>query len=116
MQEQKSGQFVNISSLAGHRVLPTGAVYSGTKFAVRAISEGLRQEVSPDIRVTLISPGVVESELGETTSDAQTRKMIEEFRAIAIPADAIARAIVFAIEQPANVDVSEMIVQPTGEK
>jgi NADP-dependent 3-hydroxy acid dehydrogenase YdfG len=116
MREQKSGQFVNISSLAGHRIYPTGAVYSGTKFAVRAISEGLRQEVSPDIRVTLISPGVVESELGATTTDAETRKRIEEFRAIAIPADAIARAILFAIEQPDNVDVSEMIVQPTGEQ
>jgi NADP-dependent 3-hydroxy acid dehydrogenase YdfG len=116
MKEQKSGHFVNISSLAGHRVYPTGAVYSGTKFAVRAISEGLRQEVSPDIRVTLISPGVVESELGATTTDAETRKRIDEFRAIAIPADAIARAILFAIEQPDNVDVSEMIVQPTGEQ
>jgi NADP-dependent 3-hydroxy acid dehydrogenase YdfG len=116
MREQKSGQFVNISSLAGHRVLPTGAVYSGTKFAVRAISDGLRQEVSPDIRVTLISPGVVESELGGTTSDAETRRMIEEFRAIAIPADAIARAILYAIEQPENVNVNEMIVQPTSEQ
>jgi NADP-dependent 3-hydroxy acid dehydrogenase YdfG len=81
MREQKSGHFVNISSLAGHRVLPTGAVYSGTKFAVRAISQGLRQEASPDIRVTLISPGVVESELGATTTDAETRKRIEESRA-----------------------------------
>jgi NADP-dependent 3-hydroxy acid dehydrogenase YdfG len=116
MREQKSGQFVNISSLAGHRVWPTGAVYSGTKFAVRAISEGLRQEVSPEIRVTLISPGVVESELGEATSDPETRRTITELRAIAIPADAIARAIVFAIEQPENVDVSEMIVRPTSEK
>jgi NADP-dependent 3-hydroxy acid dehydrogenase YdfG len=116
MREQKSGQFVNISSLAGHRVIPTGAIYSGTKFAVRAISDGLRQEVRPDIRVTLISPGAVESELAETISDAETRRMVEEFRATAIPADAIARAIVFAIEQPANVDVSEMIVQPTGER
>jgi NADP-dependent 3-hydroxy acid dehydrogenase YdfG len=116
MREQKSGHFVNISSLAGHRVMPTGAVYSGTKFAVRAISEGLRQEVRPDIRVTVISPGAVESELAETISDAETRKMVEEFRATAIPADAIARAIVFAIEQPDNIDVSEMIVQPTGER
>jgi NADP-dependent 3-hydroxy acid dehydrogenase YdfG len=116
MRQQKSGQFINISSLAGHRVWPTGAVYSGTKYAVRAISEGLRQEEAPDIRVTLISPGVVESELGETTSDPATKKMIDELRSIAIPADAIAQAILYAIEQPDNVSVSEMIVRPTGER
>ena len=113
MREQKSGQFINICSLAGYRVLPMFAVYAGTKFAVRAISEGLRQEVAPDIRVTLISPGAVESELAETISDPETRKMIEQYIVNALPADAIARAIVYAIEQPANVAVSEMIVRPT---
>lgn len=115
MREQKSGHFINVSSLAGHRVLPTAAVYSGTKFAVRAITEGLRQEVAPDIRVTVISPGAVESELAETISDAETRRWVDQFRAMAIPADAIARAILFAIEQPENVDVSEIIVRPTAE-
>jgi NADP-dependent 3-hydroxy acid dehydrogenase YdfG len=115
MREQKSGQFINICSLAGYRVWPTMAVYSGTKFAVRAISEGLRQEVAPDIRVTLISPGVVETELGNTISDAETRRWVEQFRALAIPADAITRAILYAIEQPDNVDVSEMIVQSTAQ-
>jgi NADP-dependent 3-hydroxy acid dehydrogenase YdfG len=116
MREQKSGQFINVSSLAGHRVFPAAAVYSGTKFAVRAISEGLRQEVAPDIRVTVISPGAVESELAETISDAETKRWVGEFLADAIPADAIARAILYAIEQPVNVEVREMIVQPTSER
>ncbi|WP_406695681.1 SDR family oxidoreductase [Singulisphaera sp. Ch08] len=114
MKAQKSGQFINISSIGGHYVMPTGAVYCATKFAVRAISDGLRQEVGPDIRVTIISPGVVESELAETISDQETKQQIEEFREMAIPADAIARAILFAIEQPRDVAVSEMIVRPTG--
>src|SRR5262249_46264337 len=116
MREQKSGQFVSVSSLAGHRVLPTAAVYSGTKYAVRAITEGLRQEVAPAIRVTPISPGAVEWELAETITDAETRRFVEEFRSVAIPADAIARAILYAIEQPDDVDVSEMIVRPTNER
>ena len=115
MREQRSGQFINICSLAGYRVVPMVAVYSATKFAVRAISEGLRQEVAPDIRVTLISPGAVESELADTISDAETRRRIEKYIVNALPADAIARAILYAIEQPANVDVSEMIVQSTAQ-
>lgn len=114
MREQKSGHFINLSSIGGHFVVPTGAVYCATKFAVRAISDGLRQELGPDIRVTIISPGVVESELAESISDARARDEMKEFRANAIPADAIARAIVFAIEQPGDVSVSEMIVRPTG--
>lgn len=115
MRRQKSGQFINVSSLAGHRVWPTGAVYSGTKFAVRAISDGLRQEVAPDIRVTVISPGATESELAETISDPEMRRSVDERRAAAIPAAALARAIRYAIEQPADVVVSEMIVQPASE-
>ena len=71
MREQKSGHIINVSSTAGHYVLPTGAVYSGTKYAVRAISEGLRQEVMPDIRVTLISPGLTQTELDGTITDAE---------------------------------------------
>jgi NADP-dependent 3-hydroxy acid dehydrogenase YdfG len=113
-REQRSGHFINVSSIGGHVVVPTGAVYCATKFAVRAISDGLRQEVGRDVRVTIISPGVVESELAGTISDAGARKAMEEFRATAIPADAIARAILFAVEQPADVSVSEMIVRPTG--
>ena len=116
MREQKSGQFVNVSSTAGYYVLPTGAVYSGTKYAVRAITDGLRQEVMPDIRVTLISPGLTQSELDVTISDAEVRRRMEEMRSRTIPADAIARAILFAIEQPDNVDVSEIIVRPTDER
>jgi len=114
MQRQRSGQFVNIASIGAYRVVPTGAVYCATKYAVRAISEGLRQEVGGDIRVTLVSPGVVESELAESISDAHTRELMKEFRKIAITPDAIARAVAYAVEQPADVDVSELIVRPTA--
>lgn len=114
MQQQKRGHFINLSSIGGHQVVPTAAVYCATKFAVRAISEGLRQEVGGDIRVTVISPGVTESELAETISDPGARAGMKEFRRIAIPSAAIARAIQFAIEQPDDVDVSEMIVRPTA--
>lgn len=114
MQQQKRGHFVNLSSIGGHYVVPTAAVYCATKFAVRALSDGLRQEVGGDIRVTVISPGVTESELAETISDPGARDGMKEFRKIAIPAAAIARAIQFAIEQPPEVDVSEMIVRPTA--
>lgn len=113
MQHQGSGQFVNISSIGGHAVSPTAAVYCATKFAVGAISEGLRQEVS-NIRVTVISPGVTESELADSISDSEARQGMQDFRRVAIPAEAIARAIAFAIEQPDDVDVSEIIVRPTA--
>jgi NADP-dependent 3-hydroxy acid dehydrogenase YdfG len=113
-KQQQSGQFVNLSSIGGHKVYPTAAVYCATKFAVWAISEGLRQE-SPDIRVTIISPGNTESELPNTITDAESAQWVEEFRGSAIPADAIARAIAFAIEQPAEVDVSEIVVRPIGQ-
>jgi NADP-dependent 3-hydroxy acid dehydrogenase YdfG len=112
-KEQGAGHFVNVSSIGGHFVVPTGAVYCATKFAVRAISDGLRQE-SRDVRVTIISPGVVESELADTITDAGAKKAMDEFRANAMSPDAIARAILFAIEQPAGVSVSEIIVRPTG--
>ena len=110
-KRQGYGQFVNISSVAAHIIMPTAAVYCATKFAVNALSEGLRQE-NTDIRVTVISPGATESELAETITDAETREMIEEFRKIAIPAEAIAEAIAYALEQPATVDVNEIIVRP----
>lgn len=113
MKEQGFGQFINISSIGGHAVSPTAAVYCATKFAVGAISEGLRQEVS-DIRVTVISPGVTESELADSISDSEARRGMQDFRKIAIPPEAIARAIAFAIEQPDDVDVSEIIVRPTA--
>ena len=114
MQQQRSGQFINIASIGAYAVSPTAAVYCATKYAVRAISEGLRQEVGGDIRVTLISPGVTESELAESISDERGRAEMREFRKVAIAASAIARAIAYAIDQPADVDVSELIVRPTA--
>lgn len=114
MQRQRAGQIINIASIGAYAVSPTAAVYCATKYAVRAISEGLRQEVGGDIRVTVIAPGVTESELAESISDEGGRAEMREFRKIAIGADAIARAIAYAIEQPADVDVSELIVRPTA--
>lgn len=114
MQRQRTGQIINIASIGAYAVSPTAAVYCATKYAVRAISEGLRQEVGGDIRVTVIAPGVTESELAESISDEGGRAEMKEFRKIAISADAIARAITYAIEQPADVDVSELIVRPTA--
>ncbi|WP_119460452.1 SDR family oxidoreductase [Rhodospirillaceae bacterium SYSU D60014] len=113
MEAQGSGQVINVSSIGGHAVSPTAAVYCATKFAVGAISEGLRQETDR-IRVTVISPGVTESELADSISDPTGREAMKEFRKIAISPDAIARAILFAIEQPDDVDVSELIVRPTA--
>jgi NADP-dependent 3-hydroxy acid dehydrogenase YdfG len=113
-KQVKSGQFVNVSSLGGRIAIATGAVYCGTKFAVHAISEALRQEVGGDIRVTIVAPGVVESDLAETITDASTKQFIDKFREVSIKPDAIARAIGFAIAQPADVDVSELIVRPTA--
>lgn len=114
MQGQRSGQIINIASIGAYAVSPTAAVYCATKFAVAAISEGLRQEVGGDIRVTVVSPGVTESELAESISDEGGRAQMKEFRKVAIGADAIARTISFAMAQPADVDVSEIIVRPTA--
>ncbi|HTV01950.1 MAG TPA: SDR family oxidoreductase [Luteitalea sp.] len=111
---RKAGQFINVSSLGGRIAVATGAVYCGTKFAVHAISEALRQEVGGDIRVTIVAPGVVESDLAATITDPSTQKFMDDFRRISIPPEAIARAIAFAIEQPDDVDVSELIVRPTA--
>jgi NADP-dependent 3-hydroxy acid dehydrogenase YdfG len=114
MQKQGGGQIINMASIGAYTVSPTAAVYCATKFAVAAISEGLRQEVGGDIRVTVVSPGVVESELAESISDPLGREEMRGYRQISIKPDAIARAIQFAIEQPADVDVSEIIVRPTA--
>ena len=113
MEARGKGQIINVSSIGGHAVSPTAAVYCATKFAVRAISDGLRQETNK-IRVTVISPGVVESELADTISDDSARAAMKEFRRIALQADAIARAVAYAIDQPDDVDVSEVIVRPTA--
>lgn len=116
-QRQGSGHFINVASVAGIRVLaPGGVVYSATKFAVRALSEGLRQEAGKTIRTTLISPGAVESELQYGSSDKESLAFLAEFYKQAIPAEAIARAVLFAIEQPSDVDVNEIIVRPTQEE
>ncbi|XSG82425.1 MAG: SDR family oxidoreductase [Methyloligella sp. ZOD6] len=112
MKRQGSGQVINVSSVAGHVVFPSGSVYCGTKFAVRAISEGLRQE-NKDIRVTIISPGAVQSELIEHITDKETAKNLEDLAQIAISAQAIADAVAFAIGQPEDVDVNEILVRPT---
>ncbi|MBD3884174.1 SDR family oxidoreductase [Phormidium tenue FACHB-886] len=114
MKAQRTGQIINISSIGGHAVSPTAAVYCATKFAVNAISEGLRQEVGGDIRVTVISPGVTKSELADSITDEAARKGMQEYRRLSIPAEAIANAILFAIAQPDDVDVSEIIVRPTA--
>ena len=113
MTARKAGHVINLSSIGGFQVWPTCAVYSATKFAVRAISEGLRLETK-DIRVTIISPGVVESELASTITDPATQAAMIDYRKIALTPDAIARAMAYAIEQPADVDVNEIIVRPTA--
>jgi short-subunit dehydrogenase len=107
------GHFVNTASTAGHKTLPNQAVYSATKFAVRAISDGLRQEAGDKLRVTIISPGFVNTPFVEAVANVELRsKMTASRDTMAIPPDAIARAIAFAIEQPANVDVNEIVVRP----
>ncbi len=113
MKAQGSGQIINVASIGAHIVVPTAAVYCATKYAVWAISDGLRQE-NTDLRVTVVSPGVVESELANTITDADAAQAMAAYRQIAIGPDAIARAIAYAIEQPADVDVSEIIVRPTA--
>lgn len=113
MLAQGYGQVINISSIGGLAVSPTAAVYCATKFAVRAISDGLRQETDK-IRVTVVCPGVVESELADTISDEVAREAMKAFRRVALNADAIARALAYAIEQPDDVDVSEIVVRPTA--
>jgi NADP-dependent 3-hydroxy acid dehydrogenase YdfG len=112
---QESGHIINLSSVAGVKVFaPGGTVYSGTKFAVSAISEGLRQEVGDKIRVTSIAPGAVESDLKHSTSGI-ARNTVLEFYEKAIPAASVARAIAFAIEQPADVDINEIVLRPTAQ-
>lgn len=113
-QQQGAGHFINIGSVVGHKVFsPGGTVYSGTKFAVHAISEGLRHEVGGAIRTTVIAPGTVESEAKFGSSHQASRDSIVAFYEQAMPADAVARAIAFAIEQPADVDINEILVRPT---
>ncbi|WP_445630495.1 SDR family oxidoreductase [Nostoc sp. DSM 114167] len=116
MRQQKSGHVINLSSVAGHKVFPGAAVYCATKYAVRAISEGLRLESNGEIRSTNISPGAVATELANTITDKDAAAGINQLYEIAIDADAIARAIAYAIEQPSDVDVNEMIIRPTRQE
>ena len=139
MRQQKSGQVINLSSIAGHKVVPGAAVYCATKYAVRAISEGLRLESNGEIRSTIISPGAiategllrqsngesrstkispgtVATELTSTITDGETTSWVNQQYSLANDADSIARAIAYAIEQPADVDVNEIIIRPTRQE
>ena len=116
MKTQKSGQIINVSSVAGHKVGPGGAVYAGTKWAVRAISEGLRQEVKPwNIRTTIVSPGAVDTELTSTITDEDVAQGMAKSYANAIPASSFARVVAFAISQPEDVDINEVLFRPTAQ-
>ncbi|CCD93999.1 putative enzyme [Bradyrhizobium sp. ORS 375] len=112
MLARGSGHIVNIASIGALQVVPTAAVYCATKHAVRAISDGLRQE-NAKLRVTCIHPGVVESELASTITDETAAEMMRSYRAIALQPDAIGRAVRYAITQPDDVDVNEIVVRPT---
>lgn len=112
MLARQSGHIINIASIGALAVSPTAAVYCATKFAVRAISDGLRQENS-QLRVTCVHPGVVESELAATITDPTAAQAMQQYRAIALQPDAIGRAVRYAIEQPEEVDVNEIVVRPT---
>lgn len=115
-QRQGGGHFITVASIGAHEVVPTAAVYCATKYAAWAITEGLRMESDPSIRVTTVSPGVVESELAETISDPTAAAAMQEYRADAISPDAIARGISYAINEPADVDVNELIIRPARQR
>lgn len=112
MLRQNSGHMINIASIGALQVAPTAAVYCATKYAVRAISDGLRQE-HDNLRVTCIHPGVVESELADTITDPSAAEAMKAYRAIALTPDAIARSVSYAISQPEDVDVNEIVIRPT---
>jgi NADP-dependent 3-hydroxy acid dehydrogenase YdfG len=117
MKAQKGGHIVNVSSVAGHKVRAGTAVYSATKHAVRVLTEGLRQEVKPyDIRTTIISPGAVATELPDSITEADVQAGVKAFYEIAIPADSFARAVVFALSQPDDVDINEILFRPTKQE
>ena len=118
MQRQKAGHIINVSSVAGHKVRAGGAVYAATKHAVRALTEGLRQEVKPyNIRTTVISPGVVASELPNSATEPDVSANLEKmYGDLAIPADSFARAVAFAISQPEDVDINEILFRPTRQE
>ncbi|WP_315821612.1 SDR family oxidoreductase [Paraflavitalea speifideaquila] len=118
MKEQKSGQIINTSSVAGHKIFNGSAVYSATKFAVRALTEGLRMEVKPyNIRTTIVCPGAVKTELLEHITEADVREANEGYvGAVGISPDSFARVVAFAISQPEDVDINEVIFRPTSQE
>ncbi|MEY2342630.1 SDR family oxidoreductase [Acidithiobacillus sp. IBUN Pt1247-S3] len=117
MQKQKSGHIINVSSVAGHKIRAGGAVYAATKHAVRALSEGLRQEVKPyNIRTTIISPGAVATELPDSITEPDIAEVIHKVYEHAIPADTFARAVLFAMSQPEDVDINEILFRPTQQE
>ena len=115
-RRQEFGQFVNVLSTAGLKIVPLQAVYAGTKNAVRTITEGLRQEAGAKLRVNIISPGFVHTDFADSMTNPEVKAQIEAARdKMAISPEAIARAIIFAIEQPADVDVGEIVIRPTAQ-
>ena len=117
MKQQKAGHIINVSSVAGHKIRAGGAVYSATKHAVRVISEGLRQEVKPyNIRTTVISPGAVDTELPNSITEPDIAENIRKVYQFAIPAESFARAVAFAMAQPEDVDVNEILYRPTRQE
>jgi NADP-dependent 3-hydroxy acid dehydrogenase YdfG len=117
MKAQQSGHIINVSSVAGHKVRPGSAVYAATKTGVRVISEGLRQEVKPyNIRTTVISPGALATELAESVTEADIADNVREAMEIALPADSFANMVVFAMSQPEDVDVNEILFRPTRQE
>ena len=117
MQTQKSGHIINVASVAGHKVRAGSTVYSATKHAVRIISEGLRQEVKPyGLRTTILSPGAVATELPNTITEADVAENVRKLYELAIPADAFARAVIYALSQPDDVDINEILFRPTRQE
>lgn len=117
MKNQMSGHIINVSSVAGHKVRPGSTVYAATKHAVRVITEGLRQEVKPyNIRTTVISPGIVATELPDSVTEPDIAENVRRMYEIAIPPDSFARMVAFAIGQPEDVDVNEILFRPTAQE
>ena len=117
MQQRKSGHIVNVSSVAGHKVRAGTAVYSATKHAVRVLTEGLRQEVKAyNIRTTIVAPGAVATELPDSVTEADVAAGVKAFYEIAIPAESFARAVVYALSQPDDVDINEILFRPTQQE
>lgn len=117
MQQRKSGHIINVSSVAGHKVRPGSAVYAATKHAVLALSEGLRQEVKPyNIRTTVISPGAIDTELPNSVTEADIAANVRKIYEMAIPPESFARAVAYAMEQPDDIDVNEILFRPTRQE